>query len=200
LPTHPTERAPLSFSQVVLAGSAAAVRPLLARLCADAGKCGVFWFNDEAGIEDDEDIAAKVADFLHLAPHAVHLVAGDDLVHLLHAQGDDDDVAGKVLASAPIRSASFRLDYRVFSAAQDRDIQLLLHDLPSGLRIADESHAVQVDPQARGVEVYTPAHDYEAHGAATISGRVDLVIAKRRQLLEHEAIQAHRIELDLAPA
>lgn len=200
--TNPADRAPLTFSEVVLTGTAGPVREYLTRLCADRGKCLTCWFHEDAAIEDGEGAVAKAAEKLHLRAPDVHLLASDDVVALLREHADDAAAqgAGKVVSITPVRSASFVVTYRAFSAAHDQAIQDLLHDLPPSLRLEGEHHEVKLDPRAKGVEAYSPAHDYEAHGSATITGRVDLVIAKRKQLCEQELIQAEKIVLDLGPA
>jgi len=195
----PADRAPLTFSEVVLSGTAEPVRAFLTRLCAAKGRCLTCWFHHEAAIDDGEGAVAKAAEKLHLRTQNVHLLASDDLVALLqeHAQEAMDQGAGEVLSVTPVLSASFALKYRAFAEPLDREIQDLLHDLPPSLRLENEQHDVKVDPRAKGVEAYSPAHDYEAHGSATITGRVDLVIAKRKQLCEMELIQAEKIVLEL---
>ncbi len=183
--TPPADRAPLSFSEVILTGMAEAVRAYLTQLCADRGKCLTCWFHQDAAIEDGEGVIAKAAEKLHLRAPDVHLLASDDLVALLreHAEEAAAQGAGEIVSVTPVRSASFAVKYRAFSEPHDREIQDLLHDLPPSVRLEDEQHEVKIDPRAKGVEAYSPAHDYEAHGSATVVGRVDLVIAKRKQLL-----------------
>ena len=199
---NPADRAPLTFSEVVLTGAAGPVRAFLTQLCADRGKCLTCWFQEDAAIDDGEGALAKAAEKLRLRAPDVNLVASDDLVALLREHADDAAAkgVGKLVSVTPIRAASFEIKYRAFSAAHDQQIQDLLHDLPPSLRLEHEQHEVHVDPRAKGVEAYSPAHDYEAHGSATITGRVDLVIAKRKQLGEQELIQAEKIVLDLGPA
>jgi hypothetical protein len=196
---NPADRAPLTFSEVVLTGAAGPVRAYLTQLCADHGKCLTCWFHEETAIDDGEGALAKAAEKLHLRAPDVNLVASDDLVALLREHADDaaSQGAGKMVSVTPVRAASFAVKYRAYSAEHDQKIQDLLHDLPPSLRLEDEQHEVQVDPGAKGVEAYSPAHDYEAHGSGTITGRVDLVIAKRKQLCEQELIQAGKIVLEL---
>lgn len=197
--TTPPDQTGLTFSEVVLTGGAAEVRQFLARLCAAAGKSLTCWFHAEAAIDDREGALHKTAEKLHLVAGDVHLVASDDIVGLLRADAAAAEALGlRIQAVTPVRGASFALTYRAYTEAHDQEIQNLLHDLPRSLQISDEIHDVKRDPGARGVEAYSPAHDYEAHGAATISGRVDLVIAKRTQLAEHELIDPHRIVLERA--
>jgi hypothetical protein len=179
------DRAPLTFSEVVLKGSLENIRAYLIGLAETGRKCLTFWFHMDAGIEAGR--------------HDVYLLASDDIVALLreHAPVAAERRICEIVTVAPVHSASFTLEYRVFSALHDREIHDLLYDLPPSLRLADEQHEVKIDPKAIGIEVYTPAHDYEASGSAKIVGRVDLVIAKRKQLREHELIRAQRIVLEL---
>ena len=197
--TTPPDQTGLTFSEVVLTGAADEVRRFLAQLCATAGKSQTCWFHAEAAIDDRESALHKTAETLHLVAGDVHLVASDDIVGLLRADAAAAEAQGiRIRSITPVRAASFTLNYRAYTEAHDQEIEALLHDLPRGLQITGETHDVKRDPGARGLEAYSPAHDYEAHGAATIGGRVDHVIAKRKQLAEHELIDPHKIVLERA--
>jgi hypothetical protein len=200
--SNSADRAPLSFSEVVLTGTAEPVRAYLTELCKAENRCLTCWFHEDASIDDGEGAVAKAAERLHLRAPDVHVVVTDDVVTLLRERAADATArgVGQILAINPIRSASFALKYRAYAEAHDRELQELLHDLPPSVRLENEQHDVVVDPAAKGIEAYSPAHEYEAHGSATITGRVDLVIAKRTQLCEHELIQAEKIVLEFAQA
>jgi hypothetical protein len=50
-----------------------------------------------------------------------------------------------------------------------------------------------------GVEVYAPAHAYEAEADGCVSGPVDLVIEARRRFAGQALVKTERIELELEP-
>jgi hypothetical protein len=193
------DRAPLDFSEVVLQGTTDPVRTYLRELAAAAGKCLTFWFHEEAEIEAGEGAVARAAEKLGLHPHEIFLVASDDFAAIVRERAATAAERGiyEVVSITPIAAASVAVAYQAYAADLDREIQALLHDLPPGLRLEDEQHDVRVDPAAKGIEVYTPAHDYEASGSARIVGRVDLVIAKSRQLRDQELIRVPKIVLEL---
>ena len=107
---NPADRAPLTFSEVVLTGAAGPVRAFLTQLCADRGKCLTCWFQEDAAIDDGEGALAKAAEKLRLRAPDVNLVASDDLVALLREHADDAAAkgVGKLVSVTPNPRCLFR--------------------------------------------------------------------------------------------
>ena len=62
----------------------------------------------------------------------------------------------------------------------------------------DFKHEVKTDPDAKGIEAYSVAHDFEAEGHGTISGRIDLLIGLKRAMADLPLIKAEDIVLKIS--
>ncbi len=107
--------------------------------------------------------------------------------------------AGLILRRrAAVRAARFSFRYRAFSRPHGEEIRALLAALPAGVRLDGGPATETLDPAAKGVEAYTPAHEYELAGEGAVSGRVDLVVAAHHLLEPNALIQLEPIELERA--
>ena len=62
-------------------------------------------------------------------------------------------------------------------------------------RIKLSLEVVKVNPDAKGVEMYAPAHEYELKGEAVVAGPVDAVLDLHRQSRYEELIHLGHLEL-----
>jgi hypothetical protein len=186
---------------VVLKGSPKVIRGFLAGLALGSAQCLPYWFHHDEDITSPAAASAakRAAALLHLQAGEVRLVATAPLVKLLRKVQKEAADRGicEVGEIARIKSASFRISYQAYAQRYHQEIQDLLHDLPRGVQLVDEDHEIRTDPSAVGVEAYAPAHDFEAAGSARLSGRFDLVLAKRKQMREHPLVAVEDLELVL---
>lgn len=108
-----------------------------------------------------------------------------------------EEVGLELAECRPVREARFSFRYRAYARKYSEEIRALLAGLPAGVRREGGDPVEHVDKQAKGVEVYSPAHDYEARGEGEIVGPVDLVVAARRQLAAHPLVETEAVELTL---
>ena len=97
-----------------------------------------------------------------------------------------------------VRNASMEFSYTAFTPKHDNQIRDMVRKLPKGLRLEGYQHDVKLDPSAKGVEAYAPVHHFEAHGAATITGRIDLLVDLKREFSHYPLIDVEDIVLNLA--
>jgi hypothetical protein len=72
-----------------------------------------------------------------------------------------------------IRDAVFDFSFRVFSPDEASGIRRLLEeDLPDGVSLDDYEHEEKRDPSAKGIELYSPVHEYEFSGSGRYVGTV----------------------------
>lgn len=100
----------------------------------------------------------------------------------------------------PVRSAAFEFAFRAYAPRYTADFKALVAALPKGLKLEGTDPEEHLDVKAVGVEIYAPAHAYEAEADGRVSGPVDLVIEARRRFAAHPLVKAERIELELEPA
>ena len=67
---------------------------------------------------------------------------------------------------------------------------------PENVRLSDDFQPkVLVDPQADGVELYTPAHGYEVHAHGTATGDLPSIFTLFERCMEHDLIKLNQIVL-----
>jgi hypothetical protein len=195
--TGPRTAAP-TFHEMVFHGPHDLVRGFLAGLAAGSGCGSAPRFAREESIAG-HGLGAKLKELAHGQAQVCHLVLDGELRGLL--KGSAKRMAAEtglaVLSDRRIRRASFRYTFRAYAPRYGAEIRDLLASLPDGLKVVDRHVEERRDPRAVGVEVYTPAHDYEIEGSGTVVGRYDLVSAARRHLDAHPLLTAGLIELDV---
>ncbi len=94
-----------------------------------------------------------------------------------------------------IERAYFHFEFNTPSRKVADEIKKILGSLPAGVKHTDYAPEEIVHPDAKGAEVYSPAHEYEFHGKGVIEGDVAGVIDVRAALKEIEFAKADEIEL-----
>jgi hypothetical protein len=192
-----------TFYEVVMKGSPKAVRGLLAgfALGQDLECCG--WYHQDYDIAPGGDSASvrRAVERLHLLPVSeVRVVVDGNLAKLLRARAKR--IAGSGVAEVEsvkrIKQARVEVRYHTYARRYDEEVQILLRDLPRGVKLMDVEREVETDEEARGVEAYTAVHHFESQGSATLLGRFDLVLDLRDRLDVHPLIECDDIELVLA--
>ncbi|MEZ4387341.1 MAG: hypothetical protein R3D98_07125 [Candidatus Krumholzibacteriia bacterium] len=190
----------VSFHEVVCKGSPKAVRGLLTGLALGADLPCRFWFHHDHDIVDPAvpNTARRTAERLHLLPVGeVRVVVDGELAGVLRVRKKAIATSGvcEVVGISRIKQAQVLLKYHTFGKRYDDEIQALLRDLPSGVKLANATHDVEIDPDAVGDEAYTPVHDYESRGGGLLVGRFDLVQDLRGRFDVHPLIECGEIEL-----
>ncbi len=190
-----------SFYEVVMKGSPKVAVGFLAGLALGSGtEQEIYYCHEDAIEEQEEGLSGRLADFLRLHPQDCRAIVGRPLRDQLRRLREriEAETGLQVLALNHVRSAELTFHYEAYALRYAEQIQARLDDLPAGLRLLDHEKQENIDPDARGVEIYSPTHDYEIKGHGRIVGRVDLVIRARRELDAHPLIHVGRIELKRA--
>lgn len=104
----------------------------------------------------------------------------------------------EIVSHRNVRSASMYFKFQAFAPRYNDEVVKLVKTLPAGLRVDGFKHDVRLDPKAKGIEAYAAVHDYEACGEATVVGRVDLMVALKKEFEDFPLIQSEDIVLKLA--
>lgn len=195
--TKPAAATP-TYHELAIQGPRDLVHGYLAGLAAGAGSASTPVFAHEAGIAGP-GLGTKLKEMIGAHPQACRVILDGELRGLLKgaARRMQAETGLAVLSERRIRRATFGYRFHAYAVRYGTEIQDLLAALPAGLKIADRRTAEKHDPRAKGVEAYSPAHDYEIEGGGTVVGRFDLVLEARRRLAAHPLIDADWIELDL---
>ncbi len=195
--TKPAAAAP-TFHELAIEGPHDLVHGFLAGLSIGAGSGAAPVFAHEASVAGP-GLGSRLKELVGAHRQACRVILDGELRGLLKraAKRMTAETGLAILSDTRIRRASFVYRFQAYAVRYGIEIQDLLSALPAGLKIADRRAAEKHDPRARGVEVYSPAHEYEIEGGGTVVGRYDLVAEARRRLSAHPLIDAGPIELDL---
>jgi len=105
----------------------------------------------------------------------------------------DDDF--EVKETRKVTAVAFDFDFRTANRKVADTVKGALEKLPRGVKLVDYEPKEIVDPGAKGVEVYTPAHEYEFKGKGRIRGEVPGVLDMHKRLSDIESFRLDKIEI-----
>ena len=115
---------------------------------------------------------------------------------ILDALSNAPDCGFEILSNKKIARASFAFKFDTFNREVAASIKGILHPLPAGLQILGYEPNETEDKKARGVELYSPVHDYRFEGKGRIEGDFEKLLAVRAKLKAIEAAKPGKIHLD----
>ena len=115
---------------------------------------------------------------------------------IMDALSKAPDCGFEILSDKRIVRASFDFKFDTFSREIAALIKDILMTLPAGLQVLAYKPKETVDKKARGVELYSPAHDYRFEGKGRIEGDFERILAVRARLKAIEVARTGKIHLD----
>lgn len=188
-----------SFYEVVFRGKPKVVRAFLTGLAMGSDTESTLFYSFTDGVFH-EGKAEKFAEFVHIRATDCHVIVDGVTSALLKklTKRIKSETGLEITSHRRIASASVKFSYQAFAARYDEEMAKAVKDLPKGLKLEDFKHEVKVDPSAKGIEAYSPAHDFEANCSGRVTGRVDLVVALRKKLDDYPLIKIDDVLLKLA--
>lgn len=187
------------FYEVVFHGKPKVVKAFLKGLLMGAGReCTVFYnFDEEVRSEGKVE---KLKELFGARSVDCRVIVDRDASAYLKQM--TRRIAGEtgleIVANRSVRSASMDFEYHAYAPRYSEEIVKLLENLPKGVKLEGYRHDEKRDRTAKGLEAYSVAHDFEASGSGTITGRIDLLIGVRRAFADYPLIEAGHIELKMA--
>lgn len=153
-------------------------------------------FHAEFGIEG-ETLAEALKEWVGLAEPVSRFVIPEAAFETVLAALRDPRALGlKLVEARPIRSATFSLDAAVYSEAVGEQVKAILQRIPPSVSIEGWRPAEVVDPDSSGVELYSPAHDYQLKGKASISGPFRDVLYMHEQCRRVSQVAETKLHLE----
>jgi hypothetical protein len=115
---------------------------------------------------------------------------------ILDALSKAPDCGFEILSDKKIVRATFDFKFDTSSREVAASIKGILDTLPTGLQVLVYEPKETVDKEARGVELYSPAHDYRFEGKGRIEGDFEQLLAVRARLKAIEVARTGKIHLD----
>jgi len=184
------------FYEVVFRGKPKVVKAFIKGLMMGADREVEVYFSFDDGVHH-EGKAEKFKEMFGIRAMDCHVITGSDASTYLKkmARRIAEETGLEITAHRAIRSASMTFEYHAYAPQYSAEIVALLKDLPLGLRLRGYQHDEKHNPDAKGIEAYSVAHEFEASGSGTVSGRVDLLIALKRKMSDYPLIKAEDIIL-----
>jgi len=188
------------YSEVVFEGHYSNIRGFIEGFIAGSGKELSFFFSEQAGVKA-ETMSEVLKEWISLSNKIHHVVMESELFEKikksLERLTDSDSLnKGSIKSAKAIKTASFRFKFSTYGRKYGEDIKKLLEKLPGGLSLKEYSPVEKIDKDAKGVELYSPAHEYTFEGTGVIAGPVDEAIAFRKVLDDHPLVDVTVINLE----
>lgn len=193
-----TEQTATAFNEVVFRGKPKVVRAFLSGLLLGAGRKAQVYYSFVEGIEH-EGKAEKLAEMVGVRSGDCHVVVDAETAGWLKgmARAIAAETGLAITANRRVRSASMELKYHAYAQRYEDEIMAALGDLPAGVKVTGMKREVRTDPRAKGVEAYSPAHEFEAKASGTLTGPVDALVEVRRRLAGYPLAKVSEISLKL---
>jgi hypothetical protein len=127
-----------------------------------------------------------------------HVIASEKVYEgiLAALKGASEKLKFEIMCDKVIRDAHFEFEFETFSRDVARDLKRTLKRMPVSLELYDYDAKEEIDPGARGTELYSPVHDYCFKGKGKVRGGVEALLAMHAKLDEHVFIETSKIKLD----
>ncbi|HOK06092.1 MAG TPA: hypothetical protein PK836_03080 [Syntrophales bacterium] len=179
-----------NYVRVVLEGNADLAKGFLLGFAAGRGLQGEIYFGSDFDLEE-EGARGFLAHLVGLGEeHTVVVMAEallDDVTAAVAARGGDLGLAVKKVEL--IREVEVELSFHTYSREVGGELKALLGAPPAGVTLSPPfSPEERYDPEGKGVEAYTPLHDYEISYRGRLSGPPGAVFPLAGRLNRFEVV------------
>ncbi len=107
-----------------------------------------------------------------------------------------EELSLKLAAERAIRTIAFTFKFETFTKDVGARLKKLFHNPPKGVTVGDLEEHEDVDPSAKGVEVYAPLHDFRFHGSGKVTGDVEQVLFFHKKMKDMEFVDVSDVRLE----
>ncbi len=188
-----------NYLEVVLEGHYELIFGLLEGFKLGSGKEGIYYFNKKVGVKT-ETLSEVIKEWVSFANKMHHIIIEEgfynDLMSKIKGAKEQKQIHVKYVKSSKlIKGGSFDFSFKTFGKKYGDEIKEMFKSLPVGIELMDFKEEEKVDKDAKGVEMYAPAHDYELKGSGKIKGDIKAVIDFRHKLDLHPLVEPQDIKL-----
>ncbi len=102
----------------------------------------------------------------------------------------------KIVSMREITQAYFEFSYHIYSRTLGEELKTFFGSLPPGLRIEKgDGPKETVNPEGKGIEAYTPLHEYEIEAKGEIHGPVGVVLNLYSKIEHKDMVELGNIKL-----
>ena len=134
---------------------------------------------------------------LRLHGHHVHVVCTSAVRRsFLAAFAKAAESGVEVVSDKKIARAWFEFEFDTYSRDVAASIKGILKTLPAGLQVLAYEPKETVDKKARGVELYSPVHEYRFEGKGRVEGDLEKLLAFHEKLEAIDFANTDKIHLE----
>lgn len=144
-----------------------------------------------------EGLLEQLAEWVRLNPPDSHLLVPHSLYADVHQGLEKAQPLGLAIRSdRPILSASVQFHYTAYTRRHAAELDGVVKRFAPHLRISDDYEPLpEVNSQAEGVEVYTPAHEFTLNAHGTATGALPTVLEFHKEASAHALMKVSAITL-----
>lgn len=179
-----------AWYEMVIEGREEDVRELLPGVATDERP---FW-GEELDLHEGS-LSDRIRDLLGGRTHHLLFVPGTQVGPLARAIQGKEEI--RLEHVREVVSGRFSFTAKAFSPEAAEKIKRALHSaLPPGVVLDEHDETEKVDPEARGVELYSPVHDYTYRCRGTFSGEPPGIFEIHRTMLALDFVHQDKLELE----
>lgn len=158
-----------------------------------ADAAGPVWFTGREQV-DHEGFMERLRERL---TRDTHVILPKGLAEALIAElGKADTVQLEVVGIRPIDHGELAVEFECYTRDEAAAVRRTVEaELPERVRLEGYDVSEEVHDDARGVELYSPVHDYICRGAGRYVGPVGGIVAMARRLADQSFIHPGAIQL-----
>ncbi len=187
---------PCRFIEVVFEAKEHYLRGLLQGLQSGKKTAFKYFFNRDAGVRA-ESLAEKIKEWSSLSDKYQHLLMEQGLYDLVKPLGADQPAEHMhILSARPVQSGKFSVRVKNAVRGETDIIKKAFAEKPAAVKTIDWHDEEKEDRKAKGIELYTPAHEYLYEASGAFQGELEALIAFRQKVAAFSAVNAKEIELE----
>ena len=184
---------------LVIQGKEKVARGFVEGLMVGANAYGSIYFIDDLEV-DSRHLLDWFKHLLSSKHEYISMIVEDHLLDLITKGVEDQaqDLNLSVVAAKKVTSASFEFSFECFSKEHGAAIKKLLEELPEDVvMLPDTQFKTLHHPDAQGLEMYSPIHEFEYSGKGTLQGKVKKVVEIYRKASEEPLIKLEKLQFQL---
>ncbi|HET6279199.1 MAG TPA: hypothetical protein VFG08_10485 [Candidatus Polarisedimenticolia bacterium] len=153
---------------------------------------------EEEGFEV-ESLRERIRELLVPTAEILHLVVPEPLVADVRRAVKSAAARGRAMTiriEHAVSGIRFRFEFIVYSRQHATRLRRRLEQLPPGARLSQGTSFTETrDPDATGLELYAPAHEYELRAEGEVEGDLEAVLPIYRFCRDEELVRVSRAAL-----
>jgi hypothetical protein len=182
-----------TYYEIVVKGDRRFLQGFVLGVGLDQAVSDEFWFCRDHPVESEH------VEQLRLRGHYIHLVCTVTVrKKILPSLEQADEFGVKVVSDRKIARTYFEFEFDTVSRDVAATIKRILRTLPAGLKVLAYEPKETEDKSAKGVELYSPVHDYRFEGSGRVEGDFAELLAVRKKLEAIDWVKPGDISILLA--